>query len=988
MALTTSALMLSDPSRWAEAIADIDGPQLVLAGPGTGKTEFLARRVARLVEAGIPTERVAVLTFSRRAAAELEIRITDKLKRPRSGATATTFHSFAHRIVETGFAAAGQPMPVLMTGPEQVRLVGSLLANERSADWPAAFRPMLATPTLAAEVADFVMRCNERLIDPELLSVLAGDRADWRALPGFLGRYRQSLAAQDRIDYGGLVVEAVEFASARPSPAEQFDYVVVDEYQDTTPAQARLAEVVAGANITVAADPHQSIYAFRGADLANVEDFATRMDAGTGLTPKIIGLVQSLRVPAAILDSARRLVAPNPSGLAAQLAVEPAPHDGQVEAYVFDQRSGEAEWIAAEVERLHIAGSIPLRSMAVVVRSTRHLLPELSRALERRRILHDRADARLIDHPAIRLIHDVVLAATSPPDSPESERAVTRLLLGPLLALPLGRQRELMRLRRRRRLTWPELIRSELADSAPLAALIEDPTWATGPAAVDGFWHLWDSMPHVEKLVGDPSRADYRAAWSTFTRMLERQAERDTTVSLADTLEATVSGDFEATPLLSFSRPDEDRLVVTTLHQAKGLEFEVVFIADAIEGVFPDTRRWRALLQPDLLSGASGAADRVMDRLADERRLAYTASTRARRRVVWTATTAGIDEGERRPSRFLLPAAGVESFEQLGPPPTVDPPGFAPLTLTDAQARLRRSVADPTHGTLPRLASLAVLADDDAPWEARFFPGVPERGSDSGVIGDHIRLSPSQATLYDRCPRLYVLERRLRAVDVQSPYLLFGSIVHTVLEETEKEAMAAGFGHGTMEMARRHLAAAWEEHADFGTPEMDWAWHRRADDLLTRAYANWPGGDDRPIALEIELTAVIGGVEWTGRADRIDATPGGIKIIDYKTSKTPPTLKDAAASLQLGFYALAAARHPALAAAGPVAGAELWYPLADGRKVFPFAMERLDEVEDALASVAAGILAEDWSPRVSAHCERCDFRLVCPAWPDSREAAR
>jgi superfamily I DNA/RNA helicase/CRISPR/Cas system-associated exonuclease Cas4 (RecB family) len=882
-------------------------------------------------------------------------------------------------------------MPVLLTGPEQVRLVGRLLADEDPAPWPATFRPLLNTPTLAAEVADFVMRCNERLLDPESLAVMAEERADWRALPGFLTRYRRSLAEQGRIDYGALVVEAVEWATgnrgavASPTP---FDYVVVDEYQDTTPAQARLAELVAGTNITVAADPHQSIYSFRGADLDNVEGFAERIRAETGEPAKIICLTRSLRVPPEIMASARRLVAPNPRRRRPEVATTPATHDGHVEAYVFDQRSGEAEWIAAEVERLHVADGLPLRSMAVLVRSTRHLLPELSRALSRRRISHDRPDTRLVDHPAIRLLYDVVTAATAPPASAEGDRAVSRLLLGPLLALPLGRQRELVRIRHGARMTWPQAIRVQLPEAAALADLIEDGRWAIEPAAVDGFWHLWDTMPHVGRLVADPSRADYRTAWSTFARMLERQAERDPSVSLAASLDATMAGEFEATPLLSFTRPDQDRLVVTTLHQAKGLEFEVVFIADATEGVFPDTRRWRALLQPDLLAGPRDTASRVLDRLAEERRLAYTATTRARRRVIWTATTAGIDEGERRPSRFILAAAGAESFDQIGPPPSVDDAGFAPLTVTEAQAGLRRQLADPTVGPVERLAALAVLASDNHQWEAAFFAGVPEPGPDTGVIGDRIRLSPSQAVSYESCPRRYALERRLGAIDVQSPYLLFGSIVHAVLEASEKEAMALGLSHATIEIGRRHLETIWAEQANFGTPEMDDAWRRRGEALLSQIYSDWPGGDDPPVALEMELTTTIGGVEWTGRADRIDRSDAGLKVVDYKTSKSPPTLKDAAASLQLGYYLLAAADNPDLKAHGVPRAAELWYPLVERRQVYPFDIDHLDEVRGELAAVADGIAAEDWAPRVSRDCERCDFRLVCPAWPDGRESYR
>ncbi|MGH8910965.1 MAG: ATP-dependent helicase [Acidimicrobiia bacterium] len=987
MSLTTSPLLLDDPSKWVDTIEDADGPQLILAGPGTGKTEFLARRVGHLVDNGVATEAIAILTFSRRAASEFEHRIADKLKRPRSGVTASTFHSFAHRIVEAHRSADGGDMPTLLTGPEQVRFVSQLLAKEDQRRWPLGLRGIIATPTFAAEVADFVMRCRERLLSPDSLRILAADRVDWSALPEFLESYQAALVHQGRIDYGGLLAEAVTVAEATGTLTDQFRYVVVDEYQDTSPAQARLAEEVARstANITVAADPNQSIYSFRGADLDNVDGFADRISALTGLTPRSIALTRSLRVPAAILASAQRLVAPNPAGSEPGFPMSPAPHEGVVEAYTFDQRSGEAEWIAAEVERLHVAESVPLRSMAVVVRSTRHLLPELSRTLDRRGIPHDRSDNRLIDHPAIRLVHDIVLAASSPADRAEHERAVTRLLLGPLLALSLGRQRELARLRRYGKASWPAVIRSELPESTALADLIDDPEWATGPAAVDGFWHLWDTMPHVERLVADPTRIDYRVAWSTFARMLERQAERDPSVTLADSLEAASSGDFEASPLLSFTRPEQDRLVVTTLHQVKGLEFEVVFIADAIEGVFPDTRRWRALLQPDLLGGIVDGAGRARSQLAEERRLAYTATTRARRRVVWTATTAGIDEGERRPSRFILIAAGLESFQQIGPPPRSVEPGFSPLTMTDAQARLRRYLADPAAGTVDRLAALAVLATENRHWEARFFAGVPQPGPDTGVIGDRLRLSPSQASLYQTCPRKYVLERRLRAVHVESPYLMFGSIVHEILEEAEQEAVSLGLGHATLDIALRHLASIWERDARFGTSEMNDAWRRRGEALLTEIYSEWPGGSDAPVAIELELTSTIGGVDWVGRADRIDRTPAGLKVVDYKTSKTGPTLKEAAASLQLGYYLLAAAEHPDLAGEGPPVAAELWYPLAEGRKVFPFDIQELDQVEAALADVAAGVTAEDWTPLVGRHCDRCAFRIVCPAWPDGGE---
>src|SRR5690606_8229372 len=157
-----------------------------------------------------------------------------------------------------------------------------------------------------------------------------------------------------------------------------------------------------------------------------------------------------------------------------------------------------------------------------------------------------------------------------------------------------------------------------------------------------------------------------------------------------------------------------------------------------------------------------------------------------------------------------------------------------------------------------------------------------------------------------------------------------------------------------------------------GPAPLDAAWKRRAEQLLEQMYTDWPGGDDPAVALELELRTQVGDTQWVGRADRIDRAGEGIKIVDYKTSKNPPPLKEVAASLQLGYYALAAAEHPELARHGPPVAAELWYPLAKRKdKVFPFDMSNLDDIRQALITVANGIRSEDWTPRVGGHCGRC-----------------
>lgn len=981
-----------NPEDWPAVIAEAEGPQLVVAGPGTGKTEFLVRRAIHLInERGVPPEQLLVLTFSRRAAADLRERILTGIGRSTVALPASTFHSFAQRVLEARVADTGwEALPTLLTGPEQVAFVAELLSGEDAARWPLPMRGLLSTTTFAEELTDFILRCRERLLGPDDLARRAEDRADWRALPDFYRRYLEETERRGRIDYGGLLVAVVDLLAqpeTRASVAGQYRFVFADEYQDTSPAQAALLDRLTAdhRNLTVAADPYQSVYSFRGADLSNVAAFTTRFRDLDGRPARRLVLTTSFRVPAEILDAALR-VTERGSLPGAAGPVTPAPHRGRVEAYVFDQHTAEADWIAAEIARLHLVERVRLADMTVLVRSKRHLLPELSRALERREIPHDQPDIRLVDHPAVRVVFDIVRAAAGHLSAVEADLTLRRILLGPLFALPVGRERELLRRRRRTGEPWAKVLAAELDDAAELAELLREPEWATRPPPADGFWELWQRLPPFERIVADDARRDHRAALASFAQALGRHSERDPTASLADYVRLADSEDFEATPLLSFRPPGEERLTVTTLHQAKGLEFDVVFIADAIEGIFPDTRRPRSFLQPHLLAGDRAEGDLTRFRLQEEMRLAYTAMTRARRRVVWTATDAGIEEAERRPSRFLLAVSDTESVADLPHPGTRRD---NPVTLREVEALLRRTATDPAAASPRRLAAVAVLARPPIPdaWDPRRFAGVAPRGPDAGLLDSAPVLSPSQADGYETCPRRYVFERRLRVVETSSPYARFGSLVHQVLEETERAALQRGDPHGSMEEATRILGRVWEE-ADFGSPVLNEAWRHRAERLLDRLYTEWPPDSRRAVAVEHPLSFTAGGLPWVGRADRIEEhRPGELRVVDYKTSASPPPLKDAARSLQLGFYLLAAAADPDLVRHGTPTAAELWFPLARTKSWRrPFKPEAADEVVERLEAVAAGILAEDWTPRIGRHCERCAVRIVCDRWPEGREA--
>ena len=974
-----------DPDDWDHVLADTDGAQIVVAGPGTGKTEFLVRRLCLLIETGkARRDQMSVLTFSRRAAADIRRRVDLALGGSGMPIGASTFHSLALRLLEAG-PESERPIP--LTTPEQIGLVGDLLATEDPDGWPVMYRGILATPAFAAEVADFLMRCSERLLSPDELDERAAARADWRGIPGLFRRYRRTLEESGRTDYATLLVSAVTLL-ATPEGQElagQFRYVVVDEYQDTSPVQAEIARLLARphGNLIVAGDPYQSIYSFRGAELRNIAAFTEEHPDS-----RRIVLERSLRVPAQILDSALRIVSTGELPGAAG-PVSPATHTGRVETYVFDQETAEAEWIARDIEHQIRVELRKPSTMAVLVRSKREMLNELSRALTRKGVPHDSPQARLVEHPAVRMIQDMVTIAKlggpipllTPVEAAEADRSMRRLLLGPLVGVGLGKEREVLRSRRRSWDAWPTVLTRELPEHPGLATLLDNDEWCTSLPAIDGFWHIWTQIDELDRVVLDPERKGWRLAFTSFSQVLERQAERDPSVSLDRVFALTDEEGIESTPLLPY-RPIEDQVTLTTLHQAKGLEFEVVYIANAVEGVFPDLRRGRRMLRPELLSPerTTDPEAQHLFQVQEEMRLAYTAMTRARSKVVWTATSAGVDQGEHRPSRFLMAAADPGRDGPLGPPEEVTGP---PISLSEAEVGLRRALLDPGAAGVERLASAHLLAQPPGKWwNPMAFAGVPEPGPDRPILGSSLRLSPSQADSYTSCPRRYALERRLRLSDANSPYAALGTLVHSALEAAEREVIGSGRTHADLSNALSHLERVWAT-ADFGTPQLNEAWLRQAREGIVKLYEEWPGSGV-PIDVEKQVKTVIGGVEWVGVIDRLERNDAGLEVIDYKTSKTATTVEDAKRSIQLAFYAGAVAEETG----EPVVAAQMWFPRAKGKAVVTRKLDfdLLSEVTGTMEEVTESIRDERWEPRVSERCKNCDFRLSCPAWAEGKGA--
>nr|WP_240979437.1 ATP-dependent DNA helicase [Streptomyces sp. HNM0574] len=465
------------------AVVDHDGgPLLVLAGPGTGKTTTLVEAVTARVRAGTDPERILVLTFSRKAAADLRHRMATRLAGTGPVATppqATTFHAYCYALVRAHQESDRSAEPLrLLSGPEQDLYIRELLEgqldlaheNRSGTAWPDELRACLTTRGFADEVRAVLARSRELGLGPDELGTFArrSGRPDWTAAADFLAEYLDVIDAQGVLDYAELVHRAVLLAEHEPTAArlrESYDAVYVDEYQDTDPSQVRLLRALAGHDPTGPArrgagartlvafgDPDQSIYAFRGADVNGILDFPHRFPRPTGEPAPVEVLRTNRRSRAALLAAGRELTRRMPltrlpaDAVRAHRELTATRPGGRVEAYTYPTAGAELDNIADTLRRAHLEDDVPWGDMAVLVRAGGRTIPSVRRALTSAGVPVDvdGDDVPLRHEPAVApLLTALKYAAgaaadtrpgndTDAPAPPDAETALT------LLASPLG----------------------------------------------------------------------------------------------------------------------------------------------------------------------------------------------------------------------------------------------------------------------------------------------------------------------------------------------------------------------------------------------------------------------------------------------------------------------------------------------------------------------------------------------------------------------
>jgi superfamily I DNA/RNA helicase/RecB family exonuclease len=1019
------------------------GPLLVLAGPGTGKTTTIVAAVAdRIERRGIDPERVLVLTFSRKAAAELRERITARLRRTTREPLAMTFHSYAYALARREFVLAGDEPPRLLSAPEQLLEVRRMLrgeAQDGGGRWPERLRPALATRGFAEEVRDLLMRAAERGLDGRGLRLLGKhrERDDWVAAAAFLDRYaaRFDLAPVPAYDYAEIVRIAAALLSREETKQRErgaYDVVLVDEYQDSDPAQESLLLALAGdgRELIAVGDPDQSIYAFRGADVRALTEFGERFRTADGQPAPVVALRTCRRSGPVLLAASRRLArrlpaAPAaPGGSASHRDLVPARTSaGEVRILVADSSTQEAALVADTLRRAHLADEIPWSSMAVLVRSAARQVPLLRRALTAANVPVTVAgdELPLADEPGTRPLLMLLRCALRP--AALDEQTAAELLCGPLGGTDaLG----LRRLRRSLQLLAEaaagkqqgDLIAEALRDPRDLAAL---PDRVAGPAkrvagllakasaavgaggnAEDVLWAIWDASGLAEQwqrasAAGGPAGVAADRDLDAVLALFDQAAHfTDTMPPGAPGLFAdSLAGQEIVGDTLAEAAVREDCVRILTAHRSKGLEWDVVVVAGVQEETWPDLRLRGSLLgagelaeiaRPDPALGADvDAAMLAAKLLAEERRLFYVAVTRARRRLVVIA--AGGEDTDQRPSRFLTELAGDEV-----PIERVADSRHRWLSMPALVADLRRAAADTAAAPavrqaaaaqLARLAAAGVRAAHPRAWYA-----LTEL-SDAGPIvggGETVRLSPSQVESFTKCGLRWLLEAAVGAG--RSDVLRhLGTVIHAA-------AVLAASGASERAVADR-IDEIWH-HLDFGS-----AWYsakqRALAERMVRKFLAWHAENPRElVAVEQSLKVRIGPVEITGRVDRLESDDQGrAVVVDLKTGGSAPREDELDRHPQLGVYQLAvllgAFERLGLAEPG---GAELVQVGKASGVTMRAKVQRQGALaqdaepgwaKDLVDTVAAGMAGPVFEAKVNPGCRTCPVASCCPVHPDGEQ---
>lgn len=977
--LLKSELLANLNEEQIAAVTHKGGPLMIVAGAGTGKTMVITRRVAWLIEQGLAKpENVLALTFTEKAAGEMEERVDLLLPYGYVDLQISTFHSFCEKILRDYGVEIGLSRDFKLANELDAWLLTRANFERFELDY---YRPLgNSTKYLRSLLGHFSRAKDEMATPDDYLAYAEGERANLDSkhsdeeatsevnrlaeLARAYHTYQQVLLENDSLDFGDLILYTLHLLQKRPrvlkALREKYKFILVDEFQDTNWAQYELVKLLAapGNNLTVVGDDDQSVYAFRGTSVFNI----LRFENDYSDCARVV-LTKNYRSGQKILDSAYEFIQKN----------NPNRLEGRVEqgGKTFDKRLISQGALPGHVEHLHystlaeetrgVAEKILLlkekhpdanwNDFGVLVRAN-SAADEFIAAFEHCHIPYQFMALRgLYVKPVVLDL----LALLEVIDNPYQSPSVYRLLSHDIFKLDPHDLSTLNHFAKRKGRMLYEVCRQ--------ARLIED----LSPAGVKKIEHLLSVigklseaaktkrasemvvlaakeggfLEFVNKLPEAKKQEDFRFLHQFHERVKKfdsRGAEKSLHSFLGEFRherdageEGSLSIDVEAGP---------DLVKIMTIHSSKGLEFRFVFIVNLVDRRFPTSERKEAIeLPPALIKGKIPEGDLHLE---EERRLFYVAMTRAKDALYFTSAEDYGGTRKRKLSRFLnelgINKPEIASADAIGP--------FVESGVAEAETK-----------TMPYR--------------------IPRQ------------LSFTQLRAFETCPLQYKFAHILEIPVFESFQLSFGKTMHNTLHAffqlwlervgAQQTSLFVGPKKSknedeppvSLDELLKIYNEKWIDDWYQNKKQRD-EYFKEGEESLKQYFVLLKNNPPRPRSLEQGFALKIGEVVIKGRFDRIDEVEGGVELIDYKTGASKTELKKQDRE-QLLIYQIAIEEVLRLK---PI---KLTYHyLGDhSEQSFIGTPEELSELKEKILTEYAQMKDSSFKATPGWQCRFCDFRDIC-----------
>lgn len=858
------------------AIEHDSGPLLIIAGAGTGKTTILTEKIAYLIrDKKINHQAIFAATFTQKSAEEMLGRLDNVMPLGYRAPWIGTFHALADRILRDEALEIGlDPGFELMSGTDQWMFLQEhifyLGLNY--------FLPLGNPNRFISALSTFFSRIQDELVEPEAIADYARqlrkddsdvaelDARKYQELAQAYERYRQLKIEYSLMDFGDLISHAIDLFTTRPNILHkyrsQFEYVLIDEFQDTNYSQYKLITLLApeahNPQLSVVGDDDQAIYKFRGASIANILEFKQDYPQASEIVTTV-----NYRSPQALLDASYRLVSNNnPERLESRLGI-----DKKLVAYKadstpptiieFDAAEAEVRWTVEEIEKLVTSKKFKFQDIAILTRSNAQLDSYVV-AMQQAGIPYQLiANRGLYDTPEIVSLISWLRVLADPNDDVAMFHYLQQ-------ADPVIPQSKILQLIKQSQLHqqsyWKEVQDSEMLEFNFIKEQIKLSQSLSGELSVTDLilkylinTPLYTDLIHTETLENQ-LKVKNITLFLERIRQYERRHPQSRLIQFLKSLEQwQEAGENPAQAQIE----DIDTVRLMTVHSAKGLEFPVVFVGSLVAGRFPSTRRKDPIELPNQLLTQPGPEGDY--HMAEERRLFYVAMTRAKIHLYLT---------------YALDYGGKKKWKQSG---------FIAETGLDV--------------------SIMSEGMKDLPISLPFS----EKESSSQVMQpmsyEITTFSYSKLDTFKVCP-LKFKYRYLLSIPAKPHHTLsFGRTIHLTLQQFHEQHM-----HGKS-MSLQELLSLYEKNfinEGYESPEHQQIRFDSGKKALSNYYSLYPTLFHTPVMLEQSFTLRFGKVKFVGKIDRIDQdTQGNYELIDYKTGSIK-TQKQVDQNDQLTLYGIAA----------------------------------------------------------------------------------